>query len=253
MAKTEVATTNQFEIAVTNEVPDFLRGKEGGRGAENVGADDLVIPRIELIQALSPARNKKDAAYIEGADEGMLYNNVTRELYGETVTVIPVYYSKQYLVWKDRKSGGGGSNGFRGAFASLAAANAAIAQLNEEGLEAIDTAQHFVLVGHAGEWTEAVISMSKSKMKVSKRWNSLVRMTNMDSFARAYKLSAVTETNARNESYYNLNVTPLGFVSKEIYERAEKLYNTISQGGVKVSSDYDIDADETVTQHDTEY
>jgi hypothetical protein len=31
----------------------------------------------------------------------------------------------------------------------------------------------------------------------------------------------------------------MGFVQKEIYERAEKLYETIRQGGVKVSADYD--------------
>lgn len=239
MAKNEVAVKqDQFEL-VTNEVPEFLRGKEGNRGAENVTADDMIIPRIELIQALSPARKKTDPAYIEGAEEGMLYNNVTRELYGESVTVVPVYYAKQWLVWKDRKSGGGGSNGFRGAFASRDLAEAAISQLAEEGLEAVDTAQHFVLVRFGDEWREAVISMAKSKAKVSKRWNSLIRMTNMDSFARAYKLSSVTETNARNESYANFNVAPLGFVTKDIYERAEKLYATIAAGGVKVSSDYD--------------
>jgi hypothetical protein len=210
----------------------------------------MVIPRIELIQALSPARKKTDAAYIEGADEGMLYNNVTRELYGESVTVVPVYYTKQYLVWKDRKAGGGGSNGFRGAFASKGLADDAIAALGEEGLEASDTAQHFVLVHFNGQWQEAVISMAKSKMKVSKRWNSLMRLTNTDSFSRAYKLSATTETNARNESYFNFNIAPLGFVSKDVYQRAEKLYETIRQGGVKVSADYDNEAAATA---DTEY
>lgn len=244
MAKNQVAVKEeQFEV-VTNELPEWLRDKAVVRGAENVTTDDMIIPRIELVQALSPARKKTDAAYIEGAEEGMLYNNVTRELYGEGVTVVPVYYTKQYLVWKDRKSGGGGSNGFRGAFASEALAKDAIAQLGEEGLEVSDTAQHFVLVKTNDSWQEAVISMAKSKMKVSKRWNSLIRMTNTDSFSRAYKLGAVTETNARNESYFNFGITPLGFVSKDVYDRAEKLYETIRAGGVKVSADYDTETHE---------
>jgi len=212
-----------------------------------VSTDDMIIPRIEVIQSLSPVRKKTDASYIEGADEGMLYNNVTRQLYGAEVTVIPVYYTKQYLVWKDRKQGGGGANGFRGAFASKGLADDAIAALGEEGLEATDTAQHFVLVRNGDDWQEAVISMAKSKMKVSKRWNSLIRLTNTDSFSRAYKLSAVTETNARNESYFNFNVTALGFVNKELYERAEKLYETIKAGGVKVSSDFDGELSEAET------
>jgi hypothetical protein len=247
MAKNQVAVKEEFEI-VTNEIPEFM--KQGNRGAENVGTDDMIIPRIELIQALSPVRKKSDPAYIEGAEEGMLYNNVTRTLYGTEVTVVPVYYTKQFLVWKDRKAGGGGSNGFRGAFASKELADRAIAELAEEALEVSDTAQHFVLVRNGDDWQEAVISMAKSKVKVSKRWNSLMRLSNTDSFSRAYKLSATTETNARNESYFNFNVAALGFVNKELYERAEKLYETIRTGAVKVSNDYDGEVTEVA---DSEY
>jgi hypothetical protein len=247
MAKNQVAVKEEFEL-VTNEIPDFM--KQGNRGAENVGTDDMIIPRIELIQALSPVRKKSDPAYIEGAEEGMLYNNVTRALYGTEVTVVPVYYTKQFLVWKDRKAGGGGSNGFRGAFATKELADRAIAELAEEALEVSDTAQHFVLVRNGDDWQEAVISMAKSKIKVSKRWNSLMRLTNTDSFSRAYKLSATTETNARNESYFNFNVAALGFVNKDLYERAEKLYETIRSGGVKVSNDYDGEVTEVA---DSEY
>ena len=231
------AVTKTEAFAVTDDLPDFLQ-KGSQRGAENVGSDDVIIPRIELIQALSPARKKNDPAYIEGADEGMLFNNVTRELYGLDVTVVPVYYTKQHLVWKDRKQGGG-TNGFRGAFMSKSDAEHAITELAEEGLEISDTAQHFVLVHHNGKWSEAVLSMAKSKIKVSKRWNSLVRLTDTDSFSRAYKLSSVTETNARNEQYYNYNITPLGFVPKDVYEQGEKLYGAISKGGVKVNQDSD--------------
>jgi len=248
MAKNQVAVKEEAFELVTNEIPDFL--KKGNRGAENVGTDDMIIPRIELIQALSPVRKKSDPAYIEGAEEGMLYNNVTRALYGTEVTVVPVYYTKQFLVWKDRKAGGGGSNGFRGAFASKELADRAIAELGEEALEVSDTAQHFVLVRNGDDWQEAVISMAKSKVKVSKRWNSLMRLSNTDSFSRAYKLSATTETNARNESYFNFNVSALGFVSKDMYERAEKLYETIRTGAVKVSNDYDGEVTEVA---DSEY
>ena len=236
MAKNQVAVKEEFQL-MSDTLPDYM--KQGNRGAENVGTEDMIVPRIELIQALSPVRKKSDPAYIEGAEEGMLYNNVTRALYGTEVTVIPVYYTKQFLVWKDRQLGGGGSNGFRGAFATEAAARDAIAQLGEDGLEVADTAQHFVLVRNGDDWQEAVVSMSKSKIKVSKRWNSLMRLTNTDSFSRAYKLSATVETNARNESYFNFNITALGFVTKDIYERAEKLYETVRTGGVKVSNDYE--------------
>lgn len=247
MAKGNLAVVeNNGELITGDTIPDYI--KQGSRGAENVGNEDLIIPRIELVQALSPVRKKSDAAYIEGAEEGMLYNNVTRVLYGASVVVVPVFYSKQFLIWKDRKQGGGGSNGFRGAFNSKAEADDTVSALGEEGLEVTDTAQHFVLVKPKTEgarWEEAVISMAKSKMKVSKRWNSLIRLSHADSFARAYALSAVTETNARNESYYNYSISTLGFVPKDVYMQAEKLYETVRAGAVKVSADFDGEATPT--------
>lgn len=223
---------------VTNSVPDFLRGKTtGGRGMEDVTASDIIIPRVELIQALSPVRDKKDPTYIDGAEEGMMYNNVTRALYGTEVTVVPVVYRKQWLVWKDRKLGGG-ANGFRGAFATELEAKKHIAELNEEGLVSTETAQHFCLIIQGAAIDEAVVSMSKTKLKVSKRWNSLMRMAGGDCFERAYKLAPTVEVNARNEKYYNFNVTQTGYVNRQVYVKAEALYEQVTQGSVVVSQDF---------------
>ena len=76
------------EVAVTPEasVPAYIKQQEGiARGSEDVGQEDLTIPRLELVQALSPCRDEDDAAYIDGAKEGLLYNNVSRKLYGTSV------------------------------------------------------------------------------------------------------------------------------------------------------------------------
>lgn len=236
MSKKEQTTEVQV---ISEQMPAFLRDQTApARGMEDVTAADIIIPRVELIQALSPARDKKDPAYIDGAEEGMLFNNVTRALYGSEALVVPVVYRKQYLIWKDRKLGGG-ANGFRGAFNTPQEAAAHIATLNEEALDVIETAQHFCLVVNGMNVEEAVVSMSKTKLKVSKRWNSLMRLAGGDSFSRAYRLGASLETNARNEKYYNLSVTPAGYVNENIYRKAEALYNQIGQGNVVASHDYE--------------
>ena len=232
--KNEVQTVTQG--AVSTERPDFLK-KGTGRGAENVGHEDLIIPRLEVVQSLSPARDKSHADFIEGAEEGMLYNSVTRELYGEEVMVVPAMYVKEWLVWKDRKKGGG----FRGAFPSEAQANAAIAALdgddNPEEFEAMDTGQMYcLLLLSSGEVQQIVVSMAKTKMKVARKWNSLIALSGDDSFARAYKISSVQEANKKNEKYYNLHVAPAGFVAEAIYIAAEKLYETVKAGGVKADT-----------------
>ena len=59
----------------------------------------MTVPRLELIQPLAPCRNKKEPSYIEGAEDGMLYNNVTRQLYGEEVLMIFGAFKVDYLLW----------------------------------------------------------------------------------------------------------------------------------------------------------
>lgn len=228
------------EVKVVNEsLPAFLTPGQA-RGSEHVTQADLVIPRLELIQALSPCRKKSDPSYIEGAEEGMLYNSVTRELYGSEAKVVPVSYRKEWLVWKDRQKGGG----FRGAFPSSDAAQAAI-RLMEDGAdcEVLDTAQHFcLLVQEDGSAEEIVVSMSRTKLKASRKWNSLIRITELDSFAKWYKIVAVTANNAQNQEYHTFDVANGGFVSEELYRRAEKLWAQVEAGEAKVSTDFEAEA-----------
>ena len=63
-------------------------------GMEEVTADDLQMPFLRVVQAMSPELNKKESAYIEGVNQGDIFNTVTRQYWkgDEGVMVIPVYY-----------------------------------------------------------------------------------------------------------------------------------------------------------------
>lgn len=256
--KNEIATTEQSNtsLAVSDSMPDYLREKQGSaRGQENVGAEDLVIPRLEVVQDLSPARKRSDPNYIEGAEEGMLYNNVTRELYGKDVLVVPVGFVKEWLIWKDRDNGGG----FRGAFASHAEAEQALANLTDgdgrsesDMCEIVDTNQQFcLLIKPDGTAEEIVVSMAKSKAKVSRKWNSLIRLANGDSFSRVYRISAVEDKNNKNQSFYNFGVAQAGFPSEQVYRRAEKMYEAIVKG--HIVADRGADTSEPAGSNGGEY
>lgn len=226
-SKKEVAVdTQSTELAL----PDFLQSAQGGdRGREEVQSNDLIIPRLEIIQSLSPARDKKDPNYIVGAEEALIYNNVTRELLGESVNVIPVFYHKEYNIWKDRKAGGG----FKGSYKTQVEAERALALLPDAAnCEVLDTPTFFcLLVADDGSLSEVVISMTRSKAKVSRKWNSLIRLANLDSFAKVYTLSTIQDTNNAGESYYNWSVAPKGYVTQAQYKSASELYEIIKAGG----------------------
>lgn len=229
-------------VMVQDEVPDYIGTEQ--RGSENIGQEDLVIPRLEIIQALSPQVKQGDAKYIEEAKAGMLVNSVSQQLYGREAYVIPVMFIKQWLVWgkrkwideqgREQKSEGG----FFGAFNTPEEANARMeAEIKDNGtnaraIEVIDTPQHLCLLvdTNTGRVEEVMISMAKTKSKISRQWNSLIRMNGGDRFSRVYKIGTAMEKNKQGEDYLNFTITKLGFPAKPLYLRAEELYKQMQAG-----------------------
>ena len=222
-------------VAVPDDAPEYIK-RGAGRGSENVSTEDVVIPRIELVQALSPCLDKNDPGYIEGAEAGGFINSVSREYYGERITVVPVFFQKQYLVWRDREEGGG----FLGAHNTTQEAKARIMEepeKDQDSLQVYDTAQQLVLlVREDGSSEEAVLSMARTKLKVSKQWNSMIRMAGGDRFSRAYDLFGVADENDKGK-FYNIGIAPNGYPEKDVYLKAEKLYEAVSSGVRKVVVD----------------
>lgn len=238
MATKKTETTAM--VASGAAVPAFLQDKmQDQRGSEQVGAEDIVIPRIELVQGLSKARKRGDASYIEGAEEGMLYNNVTRELYGEEITVCPIFFRKEWLLWRDVDLGGG----FGGAYPDQASADAAKGmQEKPEEWEVVDTNQHFVLIiREDGTSEEAVISMAKTKSKCSRQWNSLVRINGGPRFSRLYKIRGIEDKNKVGQVFYSLAVSNLSFVDEATFRKAEAVYELVKSGAADVDRSVDND------------
>ena len=217
---TEVANKAATNVAI----PDYIK-QDSNRGNENVSSDDLQLPRLDVLQALSPQINKKKESYIDGAEVGMLFNTLTGELYPNGVRITPISFKKSYLVWVDRKLDSSG--GLRGVFDNQQEAERFVAADNDKAkLEVVPTAEHLVLLD---DGSEIILSMSKSKMKVSRKFNSLVRLSGGDRFSRSYMVTSVEDEGAQGE-YQNINLTQDGYPSQEVYQKAEALYTAISSG-----------------------
>ncbi len=250
----EVTVADQTGLA---ERPGFMGDEQ--RGSENVTIQDITIPRLSMVQDLSPQRKKNNAEYIEGCEEGMLFNTVTTELYPSSVLFVPAYFRLEWLVWKHRDAGGG----LQGVFATQEEAVEFVGQhplagqmteKNEPVLDVQDTAQHFGLLldpnspAEDPRATEIVISMSKSQLKPSRQFNSQIRIAGGDRWERLYRFSAVQVDGGKGE-YYNWKVEQLGFVSEAIFAQAEVLYDSIKTGQRDVNREEPI-AQEEATDDD---
>lgn len=232
---------NEIEKAASNtlmEIPDYLKEEmDDTRGNEGVTKEDLVIPRISIVQALSPELKSKEPEYIEGAEQGMLFNTLTRELY-TSLQIVPVTFMKSWLLWKDRKKGGG----FGGSFDDeQSAIDEMENQENPNDWEVTDTPTHFCLaVTPSGKVEEVVIPMPKSKAKISRQFNSLIRINGGPRFSRAYEISGVGDKNGAGEDFWNFAVKNHGFIPEELFRIAERAYKDIYEGSkiFKVDDNY---------------
>lgn len=232
--KSYIATQASSMMVVTDEVPEYIE-PSANRGSEDVGQEDLVIPRLEVIQALSPAVKDGDPGYIPDARPGMLMNSVSKQLYGKEVMVVPVVFMKQWLVWRQRKDKDGKpiEGGFFGSFNHPEEAKR---RADEEGgeanyIEIIETPQHFCLLLNfaSNKVEEIMVSMPRTKAKISRQWNSMVRMAGGDRFSRVYRVTSSLEKKPQGD-YYNFAVAQSGFPNKMVYDKAMELYKVVSAG-----------------------
>jgi len=247
--KTEVAVASQGgNLPAASDLDIFA---DAGLGNENVGQQDITIPRLKVAQALSPEIKKQKAEYIEGAEEGSVFNSATRELYQTPLVVVPVAYVRRHLEWVPREKGGG-----------LVNADHTESILEEctrtekgdwvlpNGNEIVVTPEHFVIVVKAdGSYEQAVLSMSGSKAKISRNWNTAIRnvkirnpatglMVNPARFYMSYKLDTVMETNDQGDFFNwkistNLPTIEIPDIGVEVYREARAFHELIKSGIVK--------------------
>lgn len=225
------------EAAILTEIPEHLKNKTTSRGSESLSASDVTIPRLDLVQALSPCLKKDDAGYIPGAEVGLMFNSVTRKLYGKSVKFVPVTVVKQFNIWKDRKAGGGFKGSFENMIQAEEAKKAIVAEAGDspKNYEIIETAVHYgLLIDADGSVSEISIPMSKSKLKVHRKLNSLVRMAGGDRWDRVYECKAVNDKSDAGE-YINLDFAWAGYPSEAISKRSEEIYELVKSGKAKAS------------------
>ena len=196
-----------------------------GAGNENVSSNDMTIPRLDVIQQLSPQLDPSSPKYIEGAKLGHVFNSLSGDLY-EHCFVVNLHYDTRWQVFKKRKFGGG----FEGSFNTEAEA---LAHLDSAGLprdqyDVAETAIHkCLLLDDQGRPDQPVlIYMSGSKMKVSKDWNSAIRLKDprADRFASVWTLSSTGEKNKQGQPYQNFKVDFAGWAGEDLYEAARQAY-----------------------------
>ena len=246
---------------VASELDKMLEA-DAGVGLENITTEDMQIPFIRIIQALSPQLQKDDPLYIKGAEQGDIFNTVSQEIYkqDEGVTLVPAFFEKKFLEFQLRSSGGGFVR-------ELAADDKDITMTSREnttellpnGNELVRTHQHLVIAKSAdGTIAPSVLDMKKTQLKVSRRWNTLKNSARLPSgalmpiYGTAWQLTTVLEANDQGK-WFNYKLDRINKITPEIEKmmlEARNMYQGVSKGEVKMAA---ASADEIAKEEDVPF
>lgn len=102
---TDLATIG--DLSGTMERPKSLDPNDRS-GTEDIGANDVRLPRLAFAQGLSPQMTPGDSQYIDNLKLFDMFNDLTSEVYGKgPITFIPVRRDVRRIEFKPRNEGGG--------------------------------------------------------------------------------------------------------------------------------------------------
>ena len=96
-AKTTVAPVKEAPLVASNDAPDYLKNYKGPKTNTTMETEDLIIPRIKLLQGISP-----EVTAYESAKAGMFWHNVLNTPIGDDFRFIPVMSRKHYILFAPR-------------------------------------------------------------------------------------------------------------------------------------------------------
>lgn len=237
------------ELELSQEVPAYLQKKPGeaARGFENVRKEDLQLPRLKLLQALSP-----EVAAGKG-QPGDIVNSLSDTNYGKELTFIPILstYSRVWWEGKERDAdilcssddGLVPSPRVENPPAETCAEcpNSKFTEKAGKELPPACTEFYNFPVLAAGK-EPAGLAFSRSKITVAKKLMSkaVYAGKGMDLFALKFKLRSKLEKGSKGD-YFNFDIVGCGYATEVEYKAAESFYQTLKNKLVTIHQESTTD------------
>lgn len=166
------APEQSTEVAVVESFDDEFEQYQGD-GLGNVTADNLMIPRLGIIQKLSPQLDKNKSEYIKEAEVGDIVDVGTGDLFKEGIIFLPVLFKTDWLEWAPRASGRGLINIHRdSAILEQCTVDEKKRNVLPNGNYIAETAQFFGL-NVTADLRKSFIPMTSTQLRKSRKWNTL--------------------------------------------------------------------------------
>lgn len=261
-----MATTKKTNVPAAAEetrnalaVPDFMKA-DAGKGTESIAQKDVEVPRLVLLQALSPE--------VTDGDEkaGNFYHTLLEEAFGGKIRAVIVYANIQYILWRPRHEGGGIlARADDGVHWNLADAEFEVKPykdrptvvkwrtsrtVEESGLDkfgssdpadpnsqpaAVKMYNFVVVLPDYPEYGPMVVTLQRGAASVGKKLNGKLKLSGLPAFGQVFEITSSKAQNNAGETFYQPQFTRVGLVEdKGDYDDYKALYESFHALGLKV-------------------
>jgi hypothetical protein len=254
MAKTTAVRTAPTELAVVPEAQTALAVATGfdasdARGKSNITQEDVTLPRLAICQAMSPEKNDDDAKYIEDLKEGDLFNSLTGTIYGKgPIEVIVIDLKKRALEFEKDPVTGKQTKKILDFNVPWRDPRCEFTEGPAGRVPPVATRFYDFIALVPSTLEPVVLSMSRTKIPVAKRLNSLLSLRPGAAWAGMFRVSASREEKNGNK-YFNYKIQPAGPTPAGLLPICESMYQQFEHTTVKVEG---AEPDDTATAPPTD-
>lgn len=252
------------EQEISTDVVDLSQYQ--GLGVEDATVDDISIPFLVVLQKNSPQVDPDHAKFVLDATPGMIMNTVTGDLYPGRDAGLKMYhvmFMKNLVEWVPRNEGGGmvGIHDMNSDILREAKEHPEkrFLKVTAAGTELVDTRYHYVLFEGKDGLEPAVLTMTSTMVKVSRKWISRLKTTRVKlpdgrvidgpAWTYPYQATVVSDSNKKG-SWLTWSFEKLESEScvtdKAVFDTCASFYKAIKKGETKLS-----DMEETMSHGDT--
>lgn len=235
----------QISVRPEDQLPSWIEksAKGPGAGLETVRSTDIVIPRIILMQALSPP--VVDGKY----KAGDLVHSISGELIataGQPVKIIVVKHIVEWIEWNPRSKGGGLKERTTDPHSPLVKRCLDQEKISapgtpDDGKQAVIEYHSFILIAPEAGGSPLYVSCGKTNYKHGKNLISrmMMRGSGVPCYAGQYTISSGDETNKNNQKYKVFKFNNDGWASEDAYRHAKELHETFKSSPIKIDEEKD--------------
>jgi hypothetical protein len=238
--KSEALVETPKQVAL--ERPAFI--KEGDvRGTENITSNDIRPPALRIAQAMTPEAKRTESVYVEGLHEGLFFNSVTKEVYGEGPLGIVVINQLGHRHVEFAPMGEGGGvvdfnvpDGDPRTEFTTETRDGKEVRVKPRATKFYDYLILAIL--EDGRRVMMTLSFKSTQLKKALQLNTILKSAHVPSFGLMFRATPVPEKRG-TYSFFGWRIDHTGYVTEAIYNAASVIYDQMAGKSIIVEAEPD--------------